>query len=217
MLSAHGLTFAVTALMTLLLVSVSPSFAATITTTFLNLQLFNDSACTVAAPVAVFSQPVPVQGISTCVTAPPSLTAATGLASYAVGCGISPYTIFNLSTNVSTTISEPFALGSLWYGSPSSDAATCPNTASQTAVRTAFNVYDYNPEHSAASCVGPFSVRSYVNYTVLVSSMSVYAQWACNVTTTSNAAAANRQSAISSYGMATLLLLMLPVVLQMTA
>ena len=175
--------------MAMLMLSIYPSLAATPTsTTFLRLQLFNDTFCTIPSPVVAFSQPVPVQGISTCVTAPPSLANATGLASYAVGCGISQFININ-----GTTINESFAVGNLWYGSPSSDAATCPTSANQTAVRRFFQVYDDSPVHSAASCVGPFTAHSFVNYTVPLSSATVYAQWMCNVTTTSNSAAVSRE------------------------
>lgn len=155
MLTAPALL--VSALVVLLTLTASPSYCQT-----LRLDLFNDSSCTVPSTVAGIGQPVPTADISTCMTAPASLSAV-GYSSYQASCGV-------FAGN-----NQTFALVHLWSNT-STNAATCPTTASYA---TFITVADSTLTHTSSSCIGPFTANNIVNQTASLSSQTVYAQFDC--------------------------------------
>ena len=163
------LVVATVALLLVLTLSASPSLSLTIIPT-LRLQLFNDSLCTVALPIALAdnNQPVSATGLDNCAPAPSSLSQA-GFSSYQAACGVSAN-------------NQSFAFVHLWSSS-SANASSCPTTASLT---TFITVGDSSLTHNASSCVGPVSVSTFANQSSFVSSFAAFAQFSCG--STSNAA-----------------------------
>lgn len=152
-------------------------FCSAATVTALQLQLYNDSACTVLSPVAGISQPVPADGVGVCLAAPASLVQA-GYSSYFAGCG---------TANNNTA---DFAIVNLWSG-PASDVNTCNSAFTTTSLRTSLQAQTPTATHNATSCVGPFTVNTWANYTTMVSATTVYAQFTCRSTASHAPAGAN--------------------------